>query len=108
MLDDALLVLNELRDRVISEQNEKERAANARGGRQSTLDESAPRAQSQAGPSWSKQTIYSAHRGEVQRPSFSPARLSPRLNPAVGGSGSKSSHAIVCGASPQLRPSPEL
>ena len=64
-------------------------------GRQTTLNLQS-RGQSMAGPSGSKKTIYSQNIGaSLPRPSFEGQRLSPRLNPAVGGSGSKSSHGIV-------------
>ena len=107
MLAIAQSSLDELRDRVAAQHVEAEAAARARGGRQTTLTSivAPPRAQSQAGPSGSKKTLRT-QRGVVQRPTFEAQRLSPRLNPAVGGSGSKSSHSISIGDSP-IRPFPQ-
>ena len=42
--------------------------------------------------------------GEYERPAFVAARLSPGLNPRAGGSGSKSSHAMVLRESPARQP----
>ena len=71
--------------------------------RQSTLPTGA--ASGSPGPSGvvktRKTTIKSiAHGGTYERPAFQGQRLSPRLNPTVGGDGTTSSHSIVPDATP--------
>ena len=58
------------------------------------------RASSAAGPSRTRQQVIQSQAGAYTRPAFEAQRLSPRLNPEVGGSGSRSSRSIVVDHTP--------
>ena len=102
MVNDAEAKLAVLCDRVLQEEAERRSNAPLR------VMSRASTASSGAGPSGvtKKKVIKSVHHpaGEYMRPAFHGQRLSPRLNPKVGGSGSKPEHAMVLRESPLRQP----
>ena len=98
MLDNAQQALDVLRGRVIEQVKERdERLLGRRSG--APTGGSAPRSNDGAGASGAvKKTRIVAKSlpgGSYERPAFTGQRLSPRLHPDIGGSGSKESHAEV-------------
>ena len=89
------MLREEVRKRVMDEEMNKE--AQREANRAAVF---ANRANSAAGPSRTRQQVIQSSVGTYTRPGFEGQRLSPRLNPEVGGSGSRSSRSIVVDHTP--------